>query len=228
MTEILLQHIPEADRPRERLWRSGPEVLSAAELLAVLLGSGTQAMPVLQLAHEILKRFGNLAKLADATLEELCQIPGIGQAKAIQLKACFALGARAARQERNPKTRIEFPSQAYALVRPLLENEKRELLLGILLDLRKRVIALPLISAGTLSQTLIHPREIFYLAIRHKAASLILAHNHPSGDPTPSPQDREITKTLVEAGQLMGIPVTDHLILGEGRYVSMRQMGFVS
>lgn len=221
-----IQHLPESERPRERLMRHGPESLSTTEILAVILGSGTKSMPVLQLAQEIIVRFGTLHQLAEATIEELCQIKGVGLAKAIQLKACFSLGSRASRQSATTRYKINNPLQAYHLIKDELEIEKRELFLVILQDVKNCVLCHQIVAIGTLSNSLVHPREVFYPAIRHKAASMILAHNHPSGDPTPSQQDHEVTKTLVEVGRLMGIPVNDHIIIGDQKYVSMRQKGF--
>lgn len=225
MTYSLLQ-LPENERPRERLLLHGPESMSTQELIAILLGSGIKGMPVLQLAHELLSRFGTLQKLTEATVEELCLVKGLGQAKAIQLKAAFSIGLRASRQATTIKTRIEHPLHAYHLVKDELESEKRELFVVILLDVRNCVICHQVVAIGTLSNTLVHPREVFYPAIRHKAASIILVHNHPSGDPSPSKEDYDVTKNLVEVGKVMGIPVHDHLIVGEGGYVSLRQKGF--
>lgn len=221
-----IQQLPEEERPRERLMRSGAESLSTAELIAIILGSGSKTKPILQLAHEIVARFGGLRQLAEATLTELLEIKGIGLAKAIQLKAAFNLGMRASKQVVTPKYRIEHPSHAYFLLKEELEHEKRELFVVILQDIKGYVICHEVVSIGSLSQTLVHPREVFYPAIRHKAASVIVAHNHPSGDPTPSQQDLEITKTLVDVGHLMSLPLHDHLIIGQQRYVSLRQQGF--
>lgn len=221
-----IHHLPEEERPRERLMRFGAESLSTVELIAIILGSGSKAKPILQLAQEIVARFGGLRQLAEATLSELLEIKGIGMAKAIQLQAAVNLGMRASRQVCPPKYRIEHPSHAYYLLKDELEHEKREHFVVILQDVKGYVICHELISIGSLSQTLVHPREVFYPAIRHKAASLIVAHNHPSGDPTPSPQDFELTKVLVNASTIMNIPLHDHLIIGQQGYVSLRQAGF--
>lgn len=220
-----IQDLPVEERPRERLMSSGADSLSTAELIAILLGSGTKEKPVMALAQEIVAHFATLKQLSEATVEELCQIKGIGHAKAIMLKACFTLSQRMARAVEAPQCRIETPKHAYQWIRDELENEMRELFCVILLDTKKEVITSPIISVGTLSQTLIHPREVFYPAIRHKAASLILVHNHPSGDPTPSKEDIVVTESLIEAGKLMGIPVNDHIIIGRGTFVSLRQRG---
>lgn len=220
-----IQRLPEEERPRERLMRNGSEAMSTADLIAIILGSGTKGISVLQLAHEIVIRFGSLQKLSDATIPELCQIKGLGPAKAIQLKASFSLGIRASKQTIPPKYRIDHPVHAYQLVRDELEHENRELFVVILQDSKGCAICHEVISIGTLTNSLVHPREVFYPAIRHKAASIILIHNHPSGDPTPSKQDYEVTKTLIEVGKMIGIPVNDHLIIGEQGYVSLRQKG---
>lgn len=215
--------LPEAERPRERLMRCGPETLSAAELIAIILGSGTKSAPVLQLAQQIVARFGCLQKLSGATIEELCQIKGVGIAKAIQLRAAFNLGLRASRQIISPKYKVEHPVHAYHLVKDELISEKRELFVVILQDVKGCVISHHIVAIGTLTHAPVHPREVFYPAIRHKAASLILVHNHPSGDLTPSKQDYDLTKKLIEAGRLVGIPVNDHLIVSEQGYLSLRQ-----
>jgi DNA repair protein RadC len=224
-TVYSISAVPAEDRPRERLARFGPDALSTAELIAVILGSGTKKIPIMQLAHEIVLRFGDLRRLSEATLSELCQIKGIGSAKAIQLKAALSLGPRVARQTTPQKYRIENPIQAYYLLKDELGKEKRELFVVILLDVKGQVICHEVVAIGTLSQALIHPREVFYPAIRHKASSLILAHNHPSGDPTPSVQDFEVTEKLINAGKMMNIPVFDHIIIGDSSYISLRQKG---
>lgn len=226
MSTYSIHQLPEEDRPRERLVRMGPEAMSATELVAIILGSGTKAMPVLKLAQEIIMRFGTLRHLAEATLSELCQIKGVGLAKAIQLKAALSLGMRASKQVIPPKYRIEHPVHAYHLIKEELERETRELFIVILQDVKGYVICHEVVSIGSLSNTLVHPREVFYPAIRHKAASMIVAHNHPSGDPTPSPQDYDLTKLLVGASQLIGIPIHDHLVIGYQQYTSLRQKGF--
>ncbi len=220
-----IQHLPEADRPRERFLRHGPESMSTAELIAIILGSGTRGISVLQLAQDIVAQFGSLKKLSETTVEEFRKIKGLGTAKAIQLCAAISLGMRASKKAPTQKYKIKHPLHAYNLVKDELENEKRELFLTILQDVKGYVINHQVVAVGTLSSSLIHPREVFYPAVRNHAASLILAHNHPSGDPTPSPEDIEVTNNLIEVGKMMGIPVHDHLIVGENSYVSLRQHG---
>jgi DNA repair protein RadC len=217
--------LPAEERPRERLVRHGSESLSSSELIALILGSGSKSKPVLQLAQEILVKFGSLHHLSDATLSEILEIKGMGLAKALQLKAALSLGLRASKQIVQSKYRIDNPVHAYNLIRDEIEMENREHFIAILQDAKGFVICHEVISIGTLCQTIVHPREVFYSAIRHKAASLIIAHNHPSGDPTPSQQDIELTKSLLQASQLIGIPLHDHLIIGRNSYVSLRQRG---
>lgn len=226
MTHYSIQDLPNKERPRERLVHCGAESLTSAELIAIILGSGSKAKPILQLAHEIIIHFGGLREIAEATITELLEIKGIGLIKAIQIKAAFHLAIRMNKQAQTPKYRIEHPVHAYYLVKDELENEKREFFIIILQDIKGYVICRETVSIGTLSETLVHPREVFYPAVRHKAASVIIVHNHPSGDPTPSPQDLHLTRRLVEIGTLMGIPLQDHLIIGRQNYTSLRQQGF--
>lgn len=226
MCAYSIKNLPAEERPRERLSRCGPEAMSTAELIAILLGNGIKGCPVLQLAHDIISHFGSLEVLANATIAELCEIKGLGLAKAIQLKAAFNLGVRLSKQTLCPKYRIDHPVHAYNLIKEEVEKEKREIFFVILLDTKGYVINQEVVSIGTLSETLIHPREVFYPAIRHKAASIILAHNHPSGDPTPSREDYEVTEILCKAGSMMSIPIQDHIIIGNNAYISLRQKGF--
>lgn len=227
MSNYSIQHMPEEDRPRERLLRFGAESLSTSELIAIILGSGSKSLPILQLSQSIIAKFGSLKELSEATLSEIVEIKGIGLAKALQLKAALSLGLRATKHSIEAKYRIEHPVHAYHLIKDELEQSQREIFLAIFQDTKGYVICREIISIGTLSQTLVHPREVFHPAIRHKAASLIVAHNHPSGDPTPSTQDIELTKKLIEIGELIGITLHDHLIVGFNRYVSLRQQGSV-
>lgn len=225
MSNYSIQNLPETERPRERLMRYGPESLTNAELIAILLGSGMKGISVLQLSQAIIAKFGDMHHIAEATLSELCSIKGLGPAKALQLKAAVSLGLRAARKATPIKYRIDNPMQAYHLIRHELENEHKEIFLIILLDVKNFVISQQMVSLGTLSEIALQPREIFYPALRHHAASLILAHNHPSGDATPSKEDYTFTESLIKAGQMMGIPINDHLIIGNNSFTSMRQLG---
>jgi DNA repair protein RadC len=201
-----IHQMPETERPRERLLQHGPEAISSVELIAIILGSGTKGYSVLQIAQELLVRFGTLQKFAEASIEELQQVKGLGKAKAIQLKAALCLGLRASRQSVDQKFRIVNPLHAYHYIKDELEYEKRELILVILQDNKGFALSHHVVAIGTLSHALVHARDVF-----------------PSGDPTPSTDDLNITKTLIEAGRLIDIPVNDHLIIGHGRYVSLRQ-----
>jgi len=220
--------IPVHERPRERLKEEGEAALSIAELLAILLSTGTKGISVLKLSQQLLETFGDLPSLLEASVEELKTIKGIGEAKAIQLKAAFAIALRYRRLcEKKEKISIVTPEDAYELLRDKLEPLKQEALFVLLRDAKKQAIGMIQVALGTLSQVLIHPREVFFPAVRHKAHSVILAHNHPSGDPTPSFADLEMTKKLFACGEMMGIPVDDHLIIGKGCFISLRgKIGF--
>lgn len=215
--------LPTHERPRERLQRYGEESLSSAELIAILIGSGTRTMPVLQLAHHLLAHFGSLQKLAAASVEELCEVKGIGHAKALQLKAAFTLGARARLWETPPKIKIEHPSHAYNYIREKIASKEKEFFAAIFLDARGQVITDEVIAVGTVSEVLVHPREVFHPAIRHRASSMIVVHNHPSGELTPSEADLHLTRDLIKTGDIIGISVQDHLIVSNHEYFSFRQ-----
>jgi DNA repair protein RadC len=222
-----IKSLPKEERPRERLEREGIEALSIAELLAIVLGSGTQGKSVLDLSQELLEHFGGFEKLLDASIVELMQIKGIGKTKAILLKAVFGLALKCKRPISVQKYQISSAKDAYELALGEIAHISQEVLLVILRDVRGYLVHCEQVSVGTLSQVLMHPREVFYPAVRHKAHSLIIAHNHPSGDPKPSQADLELTRTLAQAGKVMGIGLDDHLIVCRDRYVSLRELGCV-
>ena len=215
-----IAQLPAGDRPRERLQSLGPDALSTAELLAIVLGSGTRGKSVLALAQEILAHFPNPS---EATLAELCQIDGLGPAKALQLHAAFALSSRVGRGD-DVRQKIATPEAAYAVVRNRLEGAAKEQFLALLLDAKCRLIIVETVAIGTLTEVLVHPREVFRPAIRHGAAGLILVHNHPSGDPTPSQEDEEVTRCLTQAAELLQIEFHDHLIIGNNSFKSLRSI----
>jgi DNA repair protein RadC len=219
--------IPEEERPRERLIREGVDALSLSELLAIILGSGTMGKTVIELASEVLERFGSLEALLEASLVELMEIKGIGQAKAIQLKAVFGIALKCRKPASLRKLFIQSPEEAYQLAKGEIAHQPHEVLMVILRDVRGKLIHREHVSSGTLSQVLAHPREIFFPAVRYKAHSMIIAHNHPSGDPTPSKSDLELTRCLIQSGKVMGIPLDDHLIVCKDRYLSMRKEGWM-
>ncbi|WP_028543575.1 RadC family protein [Paenibacillus taiwanensis] len=223
----LLRDLPLEERPRERMMKAGAEALSHAELLAILLRTGTKNESAVLVAQRVMNRIGSLSRLADLSLIELTQIRGIGTAKALELQACLELGRRMARSRMLETASIRRPEDAAELVMESMRHLKREHFVCIYLNTKNRVLAQETISVGTLDASLVHPREVFRAAIRHGAASLICIHNHPSGDPTPSREDIEITRRLIEAGVLVGIEVLDHLIIGDNQYVSLKEQSLV-
>jgi len=217
--------MPLDERPRERLEREGIEALSHTELIAIVLGSGTSGKSVLHLAQELLEHFGGLERLLDASIVELMQIKGIGKAKAILLKAVFGLALKCRKPFHLQKFAISSARDAYALAQAEIAHLPQEVLLVILRDVRGHLIHFEQVSIGTLSEVLIHPREIFYPAVRYKAHSLIIAHNHPSGDPKPSQADLHLTRALIQASHVMSIGLDDHLIVCRDRFISLRELG---
>jgi len=221
---LTVKDLPASERPRERLTRLGAEALSEQELLACILGRGVAGESVLVGARRLLAAFGTVRGVAEASVEQLAQVHGIGPAKAIQLKASAELARRIAVTP-PPRTAIDTAEKAAALLRPHLVDKQKEHFIALLLDNRHQLIRLSPIAIGSLSATLVHPREIFKEAIAASAAAVIVAHNHPSGDPTPSQQDVQLTQRLVEAGRLLGIEILDHLIIGAADVVSLRARG---
>ncbi len=220
-----IKALPLDERPRERLERDGIGALSHAELIAIVLGNGTQGKSVLDLAQELLEQFGSLENLLDASTVELMQIKGIGKAKAILLKAVFGLALKCRRPFKTEKYMISSAKDAYDLAQAEIAHIPQEVLLVILRDVRGSLIHFEKVAIGTLSQVLVHPREVFYPAVRYKAYSLIIAHNHPSGDPKPSQTDLELTRSLIQASQVMSIRFDDHLIVCRDRFISLRELG---
>ena len=224
---VTIREMPQDERPRERLARYGAENLNVAELLAILLRVGNSRMSALQLAHHCTSKFGGLRKLAAATVQELGSINGIGLAKACQLKAAFELGKRLATSADIARPLISSPQVAANLLMEDMRYLAQEYFRVLLLDTRNQVIAQRDVSIGTLNASLVHPREVFHAAITHTANAVIVAHNHPSGDPTPSKEDLALTARLVQSGELLGIQVLDHLIIGDGRFVSLKERGMM-
>lgn len=217
----LVSDLPRVDRPREKLVQKGSSALSDAELLAVILGQGSKGLGVLALADEIL-RYHRLSRLPSASLADLRSVKGIGFARACQILACLELGKRIFRVEDEPVFTIKRPEDAAKLTRELA-TARKEHFCTLYLDTRNRVMRKETVSIGTLNASLVHPREVFQPAVECSAASMILVHNHPSGDPEPSREDLLLTKRLVTAGEIMGIEVLDHVIVAKRSFVSLRE-----
>jgi len=222
----LAKILPVSELPRERLLRDGIDALSMQELLAILLGTGTQGKPVLILAQELLLQFGGMQGLLNASVEELMQIKGVGKAKAILLKAAFGIALRASKETHELAPTVATIQDAIDIAEPLIGHLKKEAVLVILLDVKRRLIGREVISLGTISEVLVHPREVFQPAIRHGAHSMIVCHNHPSGDPTPSEADIRLTCQLNNCAKIVGISLLDHLIIGRGCNLSMKKRHF--
>jgi DNA repair protein RadC len=223
-----IKHWPSEERPRERLIASGPASLSDAQLLAVLLRTGRERASAVDLALDLLKRFGGLKGLSRLSIAELCAVSGIGPAKAAQLQAALELGRRALGTPLKKGIKIRGSLDVYRHYLPLLRDQKREVFLALLLDSKHRVLKELIVSTGSVNLSIVHPREVFNPAVRESAAAVIVLHNHPSGDPAPSREDRELTSRLVKAGEIMGIALLDHLIIGDGQYVSFAEQGFLA
>jgi DNA repair protein RadC len=222
---------PEDERPRERLMKLGPEALSEAQLLAIVLATGDAAsgQSAVDLARHLMQRYKSLRALDAASVTELCQVKGIGPAKATALKAALELGKRLLSERPGGRVKIAGPQDVADYYRPRLQHLRKEIFKVLLLDTKHHLQKDVTISEGSLSASLVHPREAFLPAVKESAAAVIFVHNHPSGDPTPSPEDRELTQRLAEVGRLMGISVLDHIIIGAGRpgYLSFRDAGWL-
>ena len=228
MTGFTIRDLPPSERPRERLMALGPEALSEQELLCCILGRGISGESVLVTAQRLLKQFRGLNGIGDASVEQLAQVHGVGQAKAVQLKASVELARRLSRPPDDHPRLVETAEAAAQLLRPALVDKKKEHFVALLLDSRHRLIRLSPIAVGSLSASLVHPRELFKEAITASAAAVIMAHNHPSGDPEPSEHDLVLTKRLVQAGRLLGIEVLDHMILASQGTVSLKARGVIA
>ena len=220
------------DRPRERLVLEGADALSNAELIAILLRTGLKGYSAIHIAQQLLAKFGTLDGLARAPLEELRQVKGVGRDKAVTLKAAFTLARKMAAEMRAEAPLLDTPERIADLLREESRQQDVEQFRVVLLNTRRRLIGLETISQGTLDTLLVHPREVFKRAIAANASAVVLVHNHPSGDPTPSEADIKVTRDLIRAGQLLKIEVLDHVIIGrrtmerQKDFVSLREMGY--
>lgn len=224
---IMIRDVPEQDRPRERMWRHGAQALSHAELLAILLRTGHAQESVTALSQRVLAHAGGLKGLMGLSLEELTTIKGVGPAKAVQIKAGIELGLRVAREVSLLDKHIRSPEDAANYLMDEMRYLTREHFVCLFLNTKNRILGQETIFVGSLNASIVHPREVFQAALKRNSASLICVHNHPSGDPTPSLEDIEVTKRLVEAGKILGIEVLDHIIIGEKRYVSLKSLGLM-
>jgi len=221
---MTIKEMPDSERPRERLLREGAQVLSNAELIGILLSSGTYGTSAVELARRILyHQSEGLASLRECTLEELCEIKGVGSAKASQILAAVELGRRIALTDRSHRYRIQQPEDVSRLLMEDLRFLQKEKFCVLLLNTKHEVTAIEEVSIGSLNASIVHPREVFKPAIKKSSAALILAHNHPSGDPSPSQEDIKVTQRLIDTGQLVGIRVLDHVIIGDNLFVSLRE-----
>ncbi len=220
---VMIRDLPLEERPREKLQALGPGPLTNAELLAILIRTGNKNESAVQLATRILSGAGGLRKLPDLSLEELREYNGIGPDKAVTIRAALELGSRLATAPRETERSISSPRQAADFFMEELRYKKKEFFKILLLNTKNHVISREEISVGSLSASIVHPREIFNIPLRKSAASVILFHNHPSGDPSPSQEDLEVTRRLVDAGNILGITVRDHIIIGDGCYFSFRE-----
>ncbi len=233
MSESLrLKDQPASERPRERLVAHGAEALSSAELVAILLRTGLKGANAVEIGRQLLQKFGSLQSLALASLDDLQKVKGIGRDKAVTLVAAFALAQKMAKELQDESPLLDNPQNVVGLMRAknlLLDTEQFQVLL---LNTRKRLVRVEKISDGTLDTVLVHPREVFRAAIAANAAGIVLVHNHPSGDPTPSEADIKVTRDLIRAGQVLKIEVIDHVIIGRAtaerpkEYSSLRELGF--
>ena len=221
----LIKDFPNEEKPRERMHKYGHEALSNSELLALVLCKGTRNKNVVDLCRELLNNY-NLNDLPRQDIDKLMNIGGIGLAKACQIVACFEIGRRAVSYFGEEQPTIRCAEDVYNLLYLKLKSLKQEHLIGVYLDTRNKVIKIKTLFIGTLDASVIHPREILKTAIDVSAASIIIAHNHPSGDPSPSKEDKIMTKQVMNAGKIMGIPILDHLIIGDNQYTSLRELGF--
>jgi DNA repair protein RadC len=222
---VTIRELPTNERPRERLLHQGAASLSNSELLAIQLRIGTQERSALGLAELLIARLGGLRGVATATVEELSRVKGIGPAKAAEILAAIELGRRVHMMVPEDRPTICSPQDVVNLLQSELRDASKEHFKSLLLNAKNQVVKVCTVSVGTLDSSLVHPREVFKDAINASAAAIIVAHNHPSGDPAPSAEDRRITQRLFEAGELLGIDLLDSVIIGDGRWVSLKQLG---
>ena len=222
-----IKETPADERPRERLRAYGVQALTTAELLAIIIRTGSPERNAVSLGEFLLAEFGSIKGVATATVEQLAKVKGLGAVKAGQIKAAIEFGNRLSLFTEDAKPSIGGPRDVANLLMPDLRYQKKEILKSLLLDTKNRVLAIRTVSIGDLSSSIVHPREVFKDAVVISAAALIVAHNHPSGDPTPSAEDVAVTKRLIGAGEIMGIDLLDHIVIGDGVFVSLKERGLI-
>ncbi len=224
---LTIRDFPLNERPRERMLKEGANVLSNQELLAIILRSGTKEESVLQLSHRLIQQFEGLNLLKDATIDELIAVKGIGNAKAVEILASLELGKRVNRLQIEGRYIIRSPEDGANYVMDEMRFLSQEHFVCIYLNTKNQVLHKQTVFIGSLNASIVHPREVFKEAMRRSAASIICFHNHPSGDPNPSREDIEVTQRLSECGKIVGIDVLDHIIIGNQKFVSLKEKGYV-
>jgi len=224
---LMIKELPPDERPREKLLANGPAAMSNAELIAILLRTGTKKDSALRLAERLLVKHGGVGGLGGLSAREISKIKGIGAAKAVTVAAAVELGKRLGLFTGAERPIIRSPQDVADLMMPQLRYENKEKFIVVLLSTKNHVLASPTVSIGSLNASVVHPRELFREAINYSAAALILVHNHPSGDPAPSQEDIDLTAKMNEAGRLLDISVLDHVIIGDGKYVSLKEKGIL-
>ncbi|AND85711.1 DNA repair protein RadC [Clostridium tyrobutyricum] len=222
-----IKDLPENERPRERLFRYGPEALSNIELLAILLGCGSKKENIISLSSRIIQNNGGINGVFDSTLEDFTNISGIGKAKAAKLLAVIELSKRFKSFKDGDNYKIHNSQDAAMLVMKEMKSLKQEHLVVIMLNTKNVVISVKNVFIGSLNSSIVHPREVFSYAIKNSSASIIICHNHPSGDPSPSDEDIKVTYRLEKCGEILGIHLIDHLIIGNGQYISLKEKGIL-
>jgi DNA repair protein RadC len=229
MSQLKIRELPQEERPREKLLARGAEALTNAELIAILLRTGLPGANAVEVARQLLDRYKSLGGLSRCSVKELAKIPGIGETKALELVAAFSLGQRLARETLS-KQKLDAPELVYELLAPEMRQLRKESLRAVLLDTRYHLIRTELISTGSINESIAHPRDVFRPALIYSAYAVIVVHNHPSGDPSPSQTDHNLTRRLAEAAELLQIKLLDHIIIGaptdrQAGYFSFKEAG---
>jgi DNA repair protein RadC len=224
---MMIRDVPKSERPRERLLRGGASVLSNQELIALMLGSGTKSESVLELSGRVIRHFDGLRLLKEATAVELMEIRGIGEAKAVQLCAALEIGRRIKQFPVEETHIVRSPQDVADYMMEEMRHLKQEHFIALYLNTKNAVLHKKTLFIGSLNASIVHPRELYKEALRYSAASFICLHNHPSGNPEPSQEDIDVTKRLTETGKMLGIEMLDHVIIGDRRFCSMKEKGFV-